>query len=75
MDQKSRVEWITAFDYMTTFGVLWIIKDIDYKTLLDSNPNDSELRRIVKVVSIVKIVSVITVVLFAINITVLKILE
>lgn len=66
---------LTAFDYVTTFGGSWVIKDINYKTLLDNNTGDLELRRKVKIISIVKMVCIITAILFVINAVFLKILE
>ncbi|RFM30752.1 hypothetical protein [Chitinophaga silvisoli] len=72
---KGKSNKLTAFDYATAFGGFWLLRDINYKTLLENNPGDLELRRGVKNVSIVKMVSITTTILFVIDAIILKILE
>jgi hypothetical protein len=72
---KVGSQGLTTFDYVTTFGGLWVIKEIDYRALINSNPGDLELRKVLRIVYIVKWVSIITAILFAICAIILKILE
>lgn len=73
--KKGESNRLTAFDYATTFGGFWVIRDLNYKTLLKNNPGDLELRKMVKNISIVKMVCIITAILFVIDAIILKILE
>lgn len=73
--KKTGSDGRSTFDYVTTFGGLWVVKDIDYDALLNSHPTDIELRRNVKIITITRILSIIMGGLLVFVAIMLKVLE
>lgn len=55
---------LTGFDYVQNFGNMWLLKSIDYKTLLLKKPTDKNLKVLVKEIKLLGIISIVLIIMF-----------
>jgi hypothetical protein len=70
----DKTKRLTVFDYVQNYGSMWLLKPIDYKLLLSSNPSDTNLKLLVKEIRLLEITSIVLVVMFLMFAIVLKFL-